>query len=98
VSKQGEVYAGKDGNVYRRDSSGRWTLSNGKSWVNVVGTPSQDPVGETLSRDSSARNWGTYNAQRYESKDKLNGWTGDPFVGRGMSGWIFRSPGFGGKQ
>ena len=37
-------------------------------------------------------------AEAFASLIKLNGWTGDPFVGRGISGWTLRSPGFGRKD
>jgi hypothetical protein len=96
-SSGANVYAGEDGNVYRRDSSGQWVQVQGRSRVNIAGAPGGDSVRDALNRDSSARNWGNYNVQRSESVDRLNGWTGDPFVGRGMSGWALRSPGFGGK-
>jgi hypothetical protein len=94
-SSRSDVYAGNDGNVYQRDSSGEWFQKQGRSSVAIAGAPSRDPLRDALNRDSSARDWGNYNAQRSEPVDKLNGWTGDPFVGRGISGWTLRSPGFG---
>ena len=91
----GDFYAGKDGNVYRRDSTGVWTQNNGNSWVSLNGG---DSIREALNYDSSARYWGNYNAQRSDSADKLGGWSSDGFVGRGISGWMMRSPGFGSKE
>ncbi|HTP31456.1 MAG TPA: hypothetical protein VMJ75_04730 [Candidatus Acidoferrales bacterium] len=34
-SSSGDVYAGRDGNVYKRDQSGNWYQNNGGSWQNV---------------------------------------------------------------
>ena len=34
-SAAGDVYAGRDGNVYKRDQSGNWYQNNGGSWQNV---------------------------------------------------------------
>jgi hypothetical protein len=34
-TQSGNVYAGKDGNVYKKDSSGNWSTNSGNGWQNV---------------------------------------------------------------
>jgi hypothetical protein len=96
--KAGDFYAGKDGNVYKRDASGQWSRSDGASWMKLGDGDARESVQGLLNRDSSARQWGNYNTQRFDSEDKLGGWTSDGFIGWRESGWKIRSPGFGGKK
>jgi len=96
--KGGDFYAGNDGLVYQRDSSGGWSRSDGASWMKLNEGAAKEPLQGLLNHDSSARNWGNYNTQRFEAEDKLNGWTSDGFVGWRESGWKIRSPGFGAKK
>jgi hypothetical protein len=94
-SAAGDFYAGKDGNVYKRDqSSGQWYKNNGGAWENV----NRDAAPGNLNRDASARNWGNYNTQRSESARKSSGWSSGGFTGQRTSGWAARSPGFGGGR
>ena len=119
-SAAGDFYAGKDGNVYKRDPSGQWFRNNGSTWETVnrpsptgdadrtdfqaarPGAPQGavargESVQSGLNRDATARSWGNYNAQRSQpsSKGGGNSWSSGGFVGRNVSGWSLRSPGFG---
>ncbi len=107
-SAAGDLYAGKDGNVYRRDQSGEWYRNNGRSWDNVD-RPGQagglesrganrESVQNGLNRDASARSRGNYNAQRSESTRRSNGWSSGGFQGQRSSGFAARSPSFGGRR
>ena len=69
-SAAGDVYAGRDGNVYKRDQSGSWYKNSGSGSWDSVNRPSaaQGRVGtetvQGLHRDATARSAGTYNTQR----------------------------------
>lgn len=102
-SGAGDVYAGRDGNVYKRDQAGNWYRNNGGVW-DSVSRPTSSGKGfqaaspetlQSLNRDAAARNRGNYNAQRYESARQGGGWTGGGFVANRSSGIAIRSPGFG---
>jgi hypothetical protein len=70
-SGAGDLYAGRDGNVYKRDGgSGDWYRNNGGSWESVnrssgerANAGSRADV-QGLNRDAAARSWGNSNAQR----------------------------------
>ena len=49
----GDVYAGRDGNVYRKDAGGGWSQSDGNGGWNNVDTPS--PRGDATQRGTEAR-------------------------------------------
>jgi hypothetical protein len=100
-SSAGDVYAGRDGNVYKRDQAGNWYRNNGGSWDDVS-RPTRSADGslraetlQGLNRDASARNRGNFNAARDQSARQGSGWTSGGFVGNRSSGWAIRSPGFG---
>jgi len=113
-SAAGDVYAGKDGAVYKRDQSGQWYKNNGGSWETVnrsvqaggqsarpgatQSATSRESIPGGLSRDAAARSWGNYNTQRAESARKSSGWSSGGFMGQRSSGWTARSPGFGGRR
>ena len=53
VGKRGEnVYAGRDGNVYRRDDSGNWSKWQNGGW-NQVDKPSRDAVRDSMLNDNA---------------------------------------------
>ncbi|HEY1342318.1 MAG TPA: hypothetical protein VGF59_32645 [Bryobacteraceae bacterium] len=110
-SGAGDFYAGKDGNVYKRDQSGQWYKNNNGSW-DPMSRPSQgagqegragqgfnrDSVQNGLNRDASARNWGNYNTQRTESAQRSRSWSSGGWTGNRSSGWSMRSGGFGRRR
>lgn len=62
-SAQGDLYAGRDGNVYR-NKDGQWQSRQGDSWSNV-----QKPeTTRNLQSDSSARDRGYQNSDRQASR------------------------------
>jgi hypothetical protein len=67
-SAAGDVYAGRDGNVYKRDqSSGEWSKNNGGSWESMNRTSNQDARSSQL---QSARQDGV--ANRDSVQNSLN--------------------------
>jgi hypothetical protein len=76
-SARPDIYAGKDGSVYRPSSGGNWQQYNGKDWKPVPpssGSPSARPAPQqpqsrpsespaNLSRERQARQMGDYRAQ-----------------------------------
>ena len=53
VGKGGEnVYAGRDGNVYRRDGSGNWSKWDNGSWNNVQ-KPDRDSLRDSMMNDNA---------------------------------------------
>jgi hypothetical protein len=78
-SGSGDFYAGKDGNVYRRDSNGNWYQNSGSGSWNPVERPSRSGTAGTteraggkesvqgLNRDAANRQWGNSSAQRSQS-------------------------------
>jgi hypothetical protein len=78
----GDIYAGRDGNVYRQGGDGGWQSYNGSGWDSAarptptttdrgqgVGTSGRDQSGVTgqLNRDSSARTTGAERTRDYGS-------------------------------
>jgi hypothetical protein len=69
-SESGNVYAGRDGNVYRRNDSGQWQQYGGKGegWSDMGGNrPQQQPSRETvnsLDRQHQARDLGAQRTQQ----------------------------------
>jgi hypothetical protein len=53
-SAAGDVYAGRDGNVYKRDQSGQWYRNNGGSWETVTRASNTRPREALGSRDRTA--------------------------------------------
>ena len=106
-SAAGDFYAGRDGNVYKRDQSGNWYRNNGGSWDPVSRPTSNQPdiarsgaqgnreTIQSLNRDAAARSRGNLVTQRAESARKSSGWTSGGWVGHRSSGFAIRSPGFG---
>ena len=106
----GDVYAGRDGNVYKRDqSSGQWYKNNGGSW-DAVNRPGQNTGGlggsgarseslQGLNRDASARQTGNYNAQRSQQTRSAPSYGGGGGFSRGgYGGGGFSRGGFGGGR
>jgi hypothetical protein len=96
-SAAGDFYAGRDGNVYKRDQSGQWYQNSGGSWdaVSRPGAPGSGTARESLQgldRDASARNRGNYNTQRSNAARQ----TGGGSSGSRGGGWSGRG-GFGGR-
>ncbi len=71
----GDVYAGKDGNVYHRDESGNWTPAGGDR-------AAQQRAGESaanrdsLNRDYQARQSGNARASSYQSRGSTGSYRG----------------------
>ena len=90
-SASGDIYAGRDGNVYKRDSAtGDWSRNNGSGgWESVNRpTPNGTRSGESvqgLNRDAAARQSGNYNAQRSEATRQNRGSYGGSYGGGGYS-------------
>jgi hypothetical protein len=111
-SAAGDIYAGRDGNVYRRDqSSGQWYRNEGGSWQSVdrptTASSRQGRAGATegLNRDAAARQSGNYNARRSEaarqsSRTSAGSWSSSGrSMGRaGGGGWSSRGGGFGRRR
>ena len=57
----GDVYAGRDGNVYKKDAGGGWSEANGNS-----ARPDTSTAGQ-LNRDSAARAEGAQRTRDYSS-------------------------------
>jgi hypothetical protein len=106
-SGAGDFYAGKDGNVYKRDQSGNWYRNSGSgSWEsidrqgagagqrnagNASGVAANREAVQGLNRDAAARSWGDYNATRSAQARESGG--GDRSWSSG--GWVGnRSSGF----
>lgn len=61
VARSGDdVYAGRDGNVYRRDASGNWQQRFGSGWQNTSGEARGRLEGE-----ANARSLGEWRAQGF---------------------------------
>jgi hypothetical protein len=51
-SSAGDIYAGRDGNVYKRTQSGSWYKNSGGSWESVArATPQRATTGSSASRE-----------------------------------------------
>ena len=104
-SGSGDIYAGRDGNVYKRDQGGGWSKNSGSgSWESVSrpaqgaqpGTMDRSGGGrtesvQTLNRDASARQSGNSAAQRSQSASPSRSYSGS----RGGGGF---SRGGGGRR
>jgi len=66
----GDVYAGRDGNVYRNSGSGGWQQYNNGSWNNVDRSSAQT---QQLNRDSAARSEGTQRTRDYSNYQRGSG-------------------------
>jgi hypothetical protein len=57
--KNGNVYAGKDGTVYKKDNSGNWSSNSGNGWENVnkpqPGTPRATTTSTSRAQPSATR-------------------------------------------
>jgi hypothetical protein len=90
-SGAGDVYAGRDGNVYKRDQAGNWYQNNGGSWDSVNRPNSQSRTGantanvQQLNRDAAARSQGNYNTQRSNSMRQSSGYSGARYGGGGFA-------------
>jgi hypothetical protein len=97
----GDVYAGRDGNVYRKSTDGSWQQWNGSDW-NATEKPSGDltrssgqgsaanrdsQVTSQLNRDSAARSTGTERTQNWSSYQRSPSMSGaGSFRGGGGGG------------
>jgi hypothetical protein len=54
-SAAGDVYAGRDGNVYRRDQSGQWSKNNGGSWESIQGPSRGEGTREQVRNSAQGR-------------------------------------------
>lgn len=68
----GDVYAGKDGNVYHRDSSGNWSSAGGDR-VSPQGSGNSAATRDSLNRDYQARQSGNARASSYQSRGSAGG-------------------------
>lgn len=62
----GDVYAGRDGTVYRRDANGGWSRYTGSGWQNV---PRTQPVAQPYNAPRQAQ--GNYNQLRYNPNNPM---------------------------
>ncbi len=98
-----DVYAGKDGNVYRREASGQWDRNNGQSWQAMQQTAWNETVQSlppaeaqpavvqsSLNHDAAARAQGNLDAQQSESMRKNKNWTAGGWVEPLSTGWSAR--------
>jgi hypothetical protein len=112
-SGAGDVYAGRDGNVYKREN-GQWYKNSGSgSWQSVQrpssaqqATQARSQAGSTwsgqastqqLNREASARDRGSYNAQRSSSVSQ-GGYGGGGWSSRSSGGGFSRSRGGGRRR
>jgi hypothetical protein len=58
--RSNDVYAGRDGNVYRRDAGSSWQRRDKGGWQNDPG------AAQKLQRDAAARDRGNQRAQSYQ--------------------------------
>ncbi len=58
-SAAGDIYAGRDGNAYKRDQSGQWYKNNGGSWEGIQQRPTRDQTGNAAQSRSGAGSAGT---------------------------------------
>jgi len=106
-SSSGDIYAGRDGNVYRRDqATGEWSRNNGGSWESVnrsSANATADRAGRSgagvesvqgLNRDASARQAGNVSAQRSAAarQSQNRSYSG------GSGGYAARRGGYGGRR
>ena len=91
-SSAGDVYAGTDGNAYKRNQSGQW--SPAESHAPRPAAPPDQSVQNGLNHDASARAMGNYDTQWSEASRKGSGWSTYSWVNRGSTGWGVRTPGF----
>jgi hypothetical protein len=90
----GDVYAGRDGNVYKLDgASGQWSRNNGGSWESA-GRPSPDGARvrsggqetiQGLNRDAAARSQGNLNTQRSVSNRQAGSFAAPSRSGGGFA-------------
>jgi len=92
-SGAGDVYAGRDGNVYRRDGTGSWSQYTG-SWQSLDRpTPKENPASreqaraatQDLNRDAAARSRGNYNTERSSTRQSGSFSSGRSFGGGGFA-------------
>jgi hypothetical protein len=60
TARPNDVYAGRDGNVYRKDANSSWQKRDKGGWQNEPGAPRQ------LQRDAAARDHGNQRVQSYQ--------------------------------
>jgi hypothetical protein len=104
---QDNVYAGKDGNVYRRDENGNWSKWDNGSWNNVQKPDKVQPLNDKardkaakkmdtstfdgLQRDSAKRSEGNNRAKDYSTYKSRGGGNAGSYRGGGGG---FRGGGF----
>jgi hypothetical protein len=92
----GDVYAGKDGNVYKRNADGGWQKYGNGGWSNVntpaarsesqSGTTRQPEQIQNLNREWQNRERGAAQTQRIQQMDR-SGWSSHAGTSRaGMRG------------
>jgi hypothetical protein len=67
-TRQNNVYAGRDGDVYRRDNSGNWDRNRGGTWNRQDGSSSRDrSTRNQLNRQYESRNRSATRNRQYQS-------------------------------
>ncbi len=69
----GDVYAGRDGNVYHRDSSGNWESVGGNRPTPQGSGAASASTRDSLNRDHQARQSGNARASSYQSRGSMGG-------------------------
>ncbi len=82
-SAAGDFYAGKDGNVYKRDQSGQWYKNNGRSWESTnrpnPGSGQADAAGQFQSarlggsRDTAADRASVQSGLNHDASARISG-------------------------
>jgi hypothetical protein len=90
------VYADRNGNVYRKDNQGNWQQNNGKNWTNMgaatgkSGQPSTRPAAPTTNNRAPSINTSDYNrnrsTQRASSYNRASAPATRPMGGGGRRG------------
>jgi hypothetical protein len=104
---QDNVYAGKDGNVYRRDDSGNWSKWENGGWNNVQKPDKVKPISDKarakqmdsstfdkLQSDSARRAEGSRRTKDYSSYKSKGGGNAGSYRGGGFSRGGFGGGGF----
>ena len=84
-SAAGDIYAGRDGNAYKRDQSGQWYKNNGGSWEGIQQRPTRDQTGNAAQARSGAGSAGTSQSVEALNRDAAARSRGNYNSGRAAS-------------
>jgi hypothetical protein len=87
-TSDGDLYVGKDGNIYKRDQSGNWSQRNGNSWTSVdtskLSPEQQQRLNDAKAKQPQTRQNSTQSARGSSGRVQ----PGTPASGGGQSGRI----------